>query len=145
MPDRQGEAYTKADAAGILGTLVLLAVFPAVLALADDAALRHLRRARHGRARGGHARRVQGLRELPLPGQRVVPGEGAHPRSAEGRARRLPDARDDARAHARGVVGVLQAVHGAGPHPRAPPGRAGPQPRAPMRSRPRATPGSGES
>ena len=28
MPDRQGEAYTKADAAGILGTLVLLAVFP---------------------------------------------------------------------------------------------------------------------
>lgn len=28
LPDRQGEAYTTADGVGILGTLVLLAVFP---------------------------------------------------------------------------------------------------------------------
>jgi len=28
LPDRRGEAYTKADAAGIIGTLALLAVFP---------------------------------------------------------------------------------------------------------------------
>lgn len=28
LPDRPGEAYTKADAAGIVGILVLLAVFP---------------------------------------------------------------------------------------------------------------------
>jgi len=28
LPDRRGEAYTTADGAGILGTLVLLAVFP---------------------------------------------------------------------------------------------------------------------
>ena len=86
LPDRRGEAYTTADAAGILGTLVLLAVFPlywlwqttplfvlfGVLAMAA-----------HAR---GAARRVQGLRELPLPGQQVVPREGPDDRRVSGRA-----------------------------------------------------------
>ena len=85
LPDRRGEAYTTADGAGILGTLVLLAVFPLVLALADDAALRALRRARAGRARGGDARRLQSLRELPLPGEPVVPWEGPDDGRVSGR------------------------------------------------------------